>query len=350
MNDRNYIALIPAYKPLPLLPDLVAELTENGLRVVLVNDGSGADFDRIFEKCAATAELCTHKANKGKGRALKTGLEYILKEYGSSPIVVTVDADGQHAVRDALDVCKLAEKNPGKLIFGSRKFTGKVPFKSRVGNTMTQVSYHIFSGISMFDTQTGLRAFSADLIPALLEIKGERYEYEINMLFDFTKRNIPIVEHEIETIYINDNSSSHFHPVRDTYRLHAQIFKAVSFSYISIAADLALFIALWLATSDIFIANIVARALSATLRLILNRRFGFKPRAHKLRSAVIYIAAAIGILAVNTAALYLLATLGGIPAIAAKLIVTALGFPTAWLIKKIVNKIKKDHKNKIEHN
>ena len=56
----------------------------------------------------------------------------------------------------------------------------------------------------MKDTQTGLRAFTTNMIPFMLEIEGQRYEYEMNVLLTASKA-FPILEVPIETVYINDN-------------------------------------------------------------------------------------------------------------------------------------------------
>ncbi len=330
-----YIALIPAYKPLDLLPDLVRDLTRVGFSVVVVDDGSGAAFEPIFRRCAEHAEICTHPENAGKGRALKTGLAYIRDTYGESPIVVTVDADGQHAVKDALAVCRMAEQNPHTLVFGSRKFTGKVPFRSRLGNSITQIAYHIFSGVRMCDTQTGLRAFSGDLIPRLLDTAGERYDYEMTMLFEFTKQGIPILEHEIATIYENNNASSHFKPIRDSLRLYRQIFRASAYTFLSFAVDLTLFAVLFWITGLPIASNVASRGVSATLRFILNRKFGFRRRGELVHSILLYTAMTVGILAINTACLWPLMKFCGVPAIAAKLIASFVCCGVSFLAKKI---------------
>ncbi len=340
----HHIALIPAYKPLKLLPDLVCKLSENGIKVVIVNDGSGDEFNDIFEKCSQYADICVHKINMGKGAALKTGLGYIYDRYGEESVIVTVDADGQHAIKDALAILSTAEVNPHTLVFGSRKFTGKVPFRSRIGNELTEIAYDVFSGVKMCDTQTGLRAFTGDLIPDLLNISGQRYEYEINMLFGFTKKRIKIIEHEIETIYLNDNSSSHFHPIRDTLRLHWQIFKASSYSHISIAVEYILFALIWLISDKLIIANAVSKSVSALLRFILNRKFGFAPQKNALRSAIKYVFISLGIIVLNTTILYIVITFCSVPPLLSKLIIILFGYIISWIVKKLTMHIRRAKK------
>ncbi len=171
------IVLIPAYKPSSALIDLATELEQNGLTVIIVNDGSGKEYDSIFAECENFAVVLHHKVNAGKGAALKTGLSYIQNTYGNTCVVVTVDADRQHKLDDALAILEKAEQNPYALVIGSRAFIGNIPARSRFGNTMTRFVYQTFSGVKLRDTQSGLRGFSGEHIPRLLKISGFRYEY-----------------------------------------------------------------------------------------------------------------------------------------------------------------------------
>ena len=122
---------------------------------------------------------------------------------------MTVDADGQHKPNDALAICKLAETHPRTLVLGSRKLNADVLLRSKMGNTITRFVYRVPTGLKVYDTQTGLRAFRADMIPVLLAIPGSRYEYEMNALLQLAEKRIPIVEHEIETVYFT-SSANHY--------------------------------------------------------------------------------------------------------------------------------------------
>ncbi len=346
MNENatspRFIALIPAYKPMEALPEFVRTLTENGLTVVVVNDGSGEAFSSVFEKCVPHADVCHHAENAGKGAAIKTGLTFIAETYGENTVIVTVDADGQHTVKDALAVCADAETNPHTLVIGSRKFTGKVPLRSRFGNSVTRFVFRITSGVKLYDTQTGLRAFTGDLIPALLAIKGTRYEYEMNMLLEFARQKIRIMEHDIETIYENDNSSSHFKPVRDSIRIYAQILKFYAqilifslSSLLSFVVDYIMFALIFFLSSHLVLSNVAARVISATVNFTLNRKFVFKSRAGLAASAIKYILLAAFILVGNTLCLYLLVDLLNLNQMLAKIITECVFFVLSWLIQKV---------------
>lgn len=248
MEAKELIIVIPAYEPDHLLPELIDKLNEYfiGHKMIVVNDGSkGKDdlFDEVKNK--ENVILLTHEVNRGKGAALKTAFSYI-KDLDSNYVIVTADSDGQHKPEDIYRVYNFYKKYNNGLILGSRKFDGDIPARSAFGNNCARFLLQMCNGIRLNDTQTGLRAFGSDLIPFLLSIKGNRYEYEMDMLALATKRSIPIHEIAIETIYINNNSSSHFRPVRDFSRICSVILKHTLPLFISILFYIAGFIFLYL--------------------------------------------------------------------------------------------------------
>ncbi len=214
------IALIPAYMPDDKLITIVRQLYEAGFEIIIVNDGSSDNCIKVFEESSRYAKVLCHEKNQGKGKALKTGLKFINSVYEAPYTIVTVDADGQHRIEDVIRVAQASEQNRSCLILGSRKMEGKVPFKSLAGNAITRFVYRLSTGISVYDTQTGLRAFSDKLIPRLIEIDGSRYEYEMNMLTALPREGVEIKEVWISTVYIDDNKSSHFNAVKDSFLIY----------------------------------------------------------------------------------------------------------------------------------
>ena len=126
--------------------------------------------------------------------------------------------------------------SPGSLILGARAFSGKVPLRSAFGNKLTRFLFKQQTGVVVRDTQTGLRAFTTNLLPFMLEVEGQRYEYEMNVLLAASK-SFPIVEVPIETVYINDNEGSHFRPIRDGLMIYKDMFKFALSSLSSFIVD-----------------------------------------------------------------------------------------------------------------
>lgn len=220
--------IIPAYKPDKKLRILVDQLIkENFKNIIVVNDGSGATGKKEFEYIESLKE-CTvlnHAVNLGKGRGLKTAFNYFLNHFEDNKGVITVDADGQHLVDDIKKVANKLIEKPNHLILGVRDFSSKnIPFRSRFGNIVTKFVFNLATGIKISDTQTGLRGIPTYFLKQILTVNGERYEFEMNMLLECKELGIPIEEVDIETVYINDNESSHFNPLLDSIRIYSLFF------------------------------------------------------------------------------------------------------------------------------
>lgn len=219
----KYVALVPSYEPDENLIKVVKELYDNDFFVVLVNDGSSKEYDKYFLECENYSNYLKYDSNRGKGYALKYGFKFIQKEYPNS-VIVTVDSDGQHRVKDAIKLCKIAEKKDNTIVLGKRLREENIPLRSKFGNSLTRFIFRIATKKDIYDTQTGLRAFKSDLLPFMLSIKGNRFEYEMDVLLYSRNNNIDLVEEIIKTIYIDKNSNSHFNPIKDSMRIYRRIF------------------------------------------------------------------------------------------------------------------------------
>ncbi len=234
IHCMNLAVLIPAYRPGNALPKLVEALVRQPWRaVVVVNDGSGAEYDDCFEALIPLrVRVLENSVNLGKGAALKTGLSFVLTEFPDCLGVVTADADGQHHPEDIAKVAKKLEAYPDRLILGSRQFDGKVPLRSWIGNQATRCAFFLIAGRKISDTQTGLRGIPQRLIPSLLHISTSGYEFELDMLTACKHQDCPILEVRIRVIYEKGNPSSHFNPLFDSLRIY---FVLLRFSFVSLA-------------------------------------------------------------------------------------------------------------------
>ena len=207
---------------------------------------------------------------------------------------------------------------------------------------MTRLVYKIATGVKVYDTQTGLRAFSYKLVPLMLEIKGERYEYEINVLMECSKNNIEIKEIDIATIYINNNSGSHFNVFKDSYRIYKEIFKFCAASIICFLVDYALYciglvftVSLGKGLSTV-VSNVFARIVSSVLNFTLNKKVVFKRKGNTLKLAISYFMLALCILAGNTIVLKMFVEVFNIDTKIAKLITELIFFIISWFIQKFL--------------
>lgn len=297
------IALIPAYKPEKDFIMLAKNVSEK-LELVVVNDGSGKEYANIFTEISKYAHVISYEENHGKGYALKKGLAYIHETYKEDYKVVTMDSDGQHRLEDAINLLEYVEKYPNNLVLGKRLRNEKTPLKSRMGNVISKFIFFITTGVNIYDTQTGLRAFTNKLMDLMLNISGDRYEYEMNVLFECAKERIRINEIQIETIYFNNNKNSHFKVIRDSFLIYKEIIKFAMSSMFSAIIDYVLYTLIYIFSSNIYLANILARVISATCNYSINKVFVFKHKNKVLKTFIQYFGLAGFILIVNTSILY----------------------------------------------
>lgn len=331
--------IIPAYKPAKELIGLLEQFAGHAEFVpVVVDDGSGAEFEPIFSALPEGVRLLRHPQNRGKGAALKTAFEYAVNALTDCDYAVTADADGQHPYGDILRVVATARQNPGALVLGSRKFEGSVPLRSRFGNGVTRHVFSIASGVKVYDTQTGLRAFDREAMRRFIDVPGKRYEYEINMLLTAAQGGMPIIEEWIETVYLDDNASSHFNPFRDSLKIYLCILKFTASSLIAFMVDYALALLLkaltaaWPAAVSLNFSVIVARLVSATVNFLINRHVVFKGNESLGKALIKYAGLAAVVLALNLALMHLLTGIG-LPFALAKIIVEVTLFTLNFVVQ-----------------
>lgn len=269
------IVLIPSYEPDERLTHLVSDLAGiDGIKVLVVDDGSGSDYAGVFCQAAlAGAEVLTVEANRGKGAALRTGFAHIRAHHPGEP-VVCADSDGQHTLLDILRVAAAIDDGTD-MVLGVRQFTGRVPLRSRVGNLFTAGLFAVVTGHWIADTQTGLRGYPHRLLDWLADVPGDRFEYELNLLLRASRESLRIDKVGIATIYLRENASSHFRPVQDSLRVLRPLFGYATSSLAGFCLDAATLFALYPLTSNLALSVVVARLGSAAVNFGLNRHLVF---------------------------------------------------------------------------
>lgn len=278
--------LIPSLNPDGKLLNVVNSILENtDYPVILVDDGSSEENRVIFDTAVQNPRctLLRHAVNLGKGRALKTGFNHILNNFPDSLGVITVDGDGQHATEDIIHCADVLKAKGNCLVLGSRNFDmANVPKKSEFGNKITRNSMKILCGINIPDTQTGLRGISREFMEILMNTPGERFEFETNMLLCAKENNIPFEIVPIQTVYIEENKSSHFNPIKDSIRIYSIFLKFILASSTSFLIDIGIFTLLVMLLRDlmplyyIFVSTAVARVFSAVYNFNVNKYTVFK--------------------------------------------------------------------------
>lgn len=320
------IILIPAYEPDQQLLRLIHSILTAApqLTIVVVDDGSGPDYQPVFD--GATGLGCTvigYAGNRGKGHALKAGFDFIADRFPGRD-VVCADSDGQHRVEDILRVAEQLPAAPDAMVLGTRNFSGNVPARSKLGNTATRWLFRLATGEHLSDTQTGLRGYPAAMLAWLRGVPGERYEYELNLLLEAKQAGYQIRTVRIATVYLDHNSGSHFQPLADSVRIYAPLLKFLASSLAAFIIDTAAFLVLNAVTDSVLFAVVGARGMSSAANFLVNRHLVFRHGRERpaARTGARYFALVLTLLAANLALMSALDQLA-VAAVPAKLLVEA---------------------------
>ena len=307
MQDLSKISVVlPSLDPDDKLIAVVDGLLEYGFSdIILVNDGSKQENLHYFTDLAAQhpeLHLLHHEVNKGKGAALKNAFRWFLENRPDGVGVVTVDGDNQHHPEDTRACCEHMLET-GRTVLGCRDFTlPHVPSRSRFGNHTTSLIFKIFVGMTISDTQTGLRAIPRDVLEQLVDVYGDRFEYETNMLLAFKTKGIELDEVKIRTVYIEENKSSHFRVLHESWRIYklilAHFFRYTLSSLASAVVDTlcySLFSGLlplggFALTA---VAGVGARVISSLLNFFMNQKLVFQTNVDTKKAMVRYYCLAL---------------------------------------------------------
>ncbi len=319
MELNKISVVLPSLDPDEKLLAVIDGLLSVGFSdIILVNDGSKPENMHFFETAAQHPEvhLLHHEVNKGKGAALKHAFRYFLENRPEGLGVVTVDGDNQHRPEDTR-ACVEKMLETGNVVLGCRDFSlPHVPKRSRVGNNMTCGVFRFLVGMKVSDTQTGLRAIPRSVLPDFSQVYGDRFEYETNMLLAMKEQNLPHDEVKIQTVYIEENKSSHFRAVRDSWRIYRLIlghfFRYTMAGLVSWIIDSGLFALFAWLLQDVLkgflltaVPVVAARVISSLANFFMNKNLVFHSHISTGKAMLKYYA-----LAVPTLILQLLLTDG----------------------------------------
>lgn len=321
-RPTRLVVLVPAYQPDERLGGLTEDLLGAlpGSQVLVVDDGSGTAYTRVFADAAnAGAHVIGYPVNAGKGEALRTGLAAARERWPEADVAAVAAR-----VRET-----------GRMTLGVREFTGPVPARSRIGNDLTALLFRGATGWRLRDTQTGLRGYPAGGYGWMLRVPGDRYEYELSALLRASELGMEVEQVGIKTVYEPGNGSSHFRPIVDSARIYAPLLRFMGASLASFVIDWVGVMLIHALTGNLLAAVVGARLVSGTASFLMNRRVFRAAPGTMGRTAVRYVALAIGIMAASYALLALLTGIG-IPLGIAKIIGDAALYVVSYSVQRRV--------------
>ena len=187
------VAGMPMYNEEETIGTVVTLALKYADAVICVDDGSSDSSARIAEACGAT--VIRHRVNRGYGGALKSLFNKAI-EMNATALVV-LDSDGQHEVADIPMLLKPILDKQADFVIGSRFIDGgggtDMPAYRRLGIKVITAASNLSRDISIKDTQSGFRAFSAHALE-VLRFDCEGMELSLEMLEDAHEKQLKISE------------------------------------------------------------------------------------------------------------------------------------------------------------
>lgn len=225
----DIIVLIPALNPLQSLLLLVEQLRSTTVRkILIINDGSDEKYASIFEELKQQPHciVIEHERNMGKGRALKTGSEYIIKHGKKIEGLLIVGAHGQHTFEDVKLMLESAKLFSDGIVLGVRQFrTREIPVLSFLGNRAASMLFEVLFHHRLLDIQSGLRYIPKRELFWVHKVDGEQTDFDINMLVQAIQRAVPIYEIPIGEARVRKNSIIHYDELIGAKEMVQQVWK-----------------------------------------------------------------------------------------------------------------------------
>ncbi len=204
--------LIPAYNEARTIADVVKYVRGKGLDVLVVDDGS-SDHSAELAKEAGAVVLVNFK-NQGKGFSLQRGFDYIIsRDYEA---LITMDADGQHAVEDLDRFIAFFNAKKPDVICGNRMQNYKgMPFIRLLTNKIMSGLISLVCRQKVYDSQCGYRLIRCEVLRNV-QLSSSAFEIESEVLIKASKRRYRIASVPVKTIYGAEVSK--INPFFDTAR------------------------------------------------------------------------------------------------------------------------------------
>jgi glycosyltransferase involved in cell wall biosynthesis len=206
------VAIIPAFNESATIRQVVTGAMPLVRAVIVVDDGSADDTADVAR--SAGAQVIRHETNRGKGAAVRSGLEHAL-HIGCSHVLL-MDGDLQHLPSEASVLLDEADRSGVDLVVGERAFDrAAMPLSRYVANRVGSRVLSSFIGMPLGDTQSGFRVFRGDLLRRM-PLRSTGYEIETEMLVKAGRLGARISRIPVSAVY--GTGVSKLRPIRDTTR------------------------------------------------------------------------------------------------------------------------------------
>ena len=208
--------VVPLFNEGQVVGDVIRDLRTRYPLVVCVDDGSEDDSARIAEEAGAV--VVRHPYNMGQGAALKTGIDYALRDAAMRQ-VVTFDSDGQHRVDDAAAMIATREEKGVEIVLGSRFLDDRTrPGLLKRAVLRGAVLYtNLTSGVKLTDAHNGLRVLGREACEKIA-IEQNRMAHASEIVEEIGRHRFTVAEHPVHIIY-TDYSRSKGQPLLNSVNI-----------------------------------------------------------------------------------------------------------------------------------
>jgi glycosyltransferase involved in cell wall biosynthesis len=198
------VALIPAFNEEETIEEVISRLKKIGLKSIVIDDGSS---DKTYELAKKSGSIVIrHTVNIGKGEALKTGFNYILKNIPEVKYVVIIDADMQYLPEESVKILKPLQDGKADFVMGYRDWS-TIPLRHNFGNFVWRKFFNSFFQTKLKDTNCGYIGLSKKALQKIQKIHGG-YIIENMMLVEALKHKLRIKQVPVSVTYKEKRSIS----------------------------------------------------------------------------------------------------------------------------------------------
>lgn len=223
--EYKLCALIPTYNHYAQLPGIVQRLSQAGLAVFIVDDGSHAPAQAAL-KTLENVQILRLPDNQGKGAAMMAGFQWV------SELCYThafqIDADGQHSLDDLEAFIELFKTHPLALISGKPVYDHSIPLGRKIGRWLTHVWVWVETlSFKISDSMCGFRIYPVQATLACIHQSsiGKRMDFDTEIMVRLLWAGTPVLMHPVKVAYPEGNHSN-FDVLRDNWlitKMHAKL-------------------------------------------------------------------------------------------------------------------------------
>ena len=154
------------------------------LQLVIVNDGSVKgkikEGKAMIQHEIVGMHWVQNDLNRGKGHALRTGVEVANSEY-----IIFTDVDFPYTEKSMLDLIDQLRSGEYDAVIGTRddSYYNSLPAsRKRISFLLKNLNARLL-GLKIADTQGGLKGFTKKLKPVFLQTEIDRYLFDLEFIY-----------------------------------------------------------------------------------------------------------------------------------------------------------------------